>query len=83
MVTVTDMDGDLDRDGVSDIVAVASESGELVWYRGPALERTVLDNGLPGAHDVAAADLNGDGLTDLVVTSTTTNSVVIFLGSGT
>lgn len=58
---------DVDEDGWSDLVC----SG--VWFRNPGapkeqpFERLVFDPNAAGAHDVAAADLDGDGRKDIVM----------------
>ncbi len=58
---------DVDRDGWTDLVC----SG--VWYRNPGkpreqpFERLLFDPKATGAHDVLAADIDGDGKADIVM----------------
>lgn len=43
--------------------------GELVWYRNPTWERHVITTAYPIRTDIEAADLDGDGRQDLVITT--------------
>jgi hypothetical protein len=59
---------DVDRDGRPDLVAGG------VWYRNSGdlnqpFERIVFDGGLSAVHDLAAADVNADGRTDILAMS--------------
>ena len=56
--------GDLDGDGLPDI-AVGTDS-QLVWYRAPGWARTEIAGGHNFTTDMQAADVDGDGDTDLV-----------------
>ncbi len=58
---------DLNHDGKPDLVALASELPELVWYENPSWKRHVIAGGLPDLINVAAADLDGDGIPELAV----------------
>jgi hypothetical protein len=58
---------DLNKDGKPDIIALASGMPELVWYQNPGWERHVLAGGLTGMINVAAADLDGDGIPELAL----------------
>jgi hypothetical protein len=54
---------DINNDGIADIAVVFH--GALAWLEGPEWSHHPIDSLL--GHDVEAGDLDGDGLTDLVV----------------
>jgi hypothetical protein len=58
---------DLNKDGKPDIIALASGMPELVWYQNPTWERHVLVGGATGMINVAATDLDGDGIPELAL----------------
>ena len=58
---------DLNKDGKPDIIALASGMPELVWYQNPGWERHVLVGGATGMINVAATDLDGDGIPELAL----------------
>ncbi|MCS7313933.1 MAG: VCBS repeat-containing protein [Bryobacteraceae bacterium] len=58
---------DLNRDRRPDLIALSSSSGELAWFENPGWRRHVIARGLRGLINVAAADLDGDGLPELAV----------------
>ena len=64
-LTVVDIDGD----GLNDIVALAMTPAQLVWYKNPTWERHVITTATTANVDVASQDINGDGYTDLVLSS--------------
>jgi len=62
-VLVTDMN----RDGRPDVIGLTSRITELAWYENPAWDRHVLVTGMTGLVNVAAHDLDRDGIPELAV----------------
>jgi hypothetical protein len=58
---------DLNKDGKPDIIALASGIPELVWYQNPTWERHVIAGGMAAMINVAAYDLDGDGIPELAL----------------
>ena len=58
---------DLNRDQRLDVIAVSTRLEELAWYEGPDWQRHVLTTGLNRAINLAAEDLDGDGIPELVL----------------
>lgn len=61
---------DIDRDGDLDICSVMEpgqnrEGGTLVWFENPNWEKHIIETST-SFHDIELADLNGDGLVDIV-----------------
>lgn len=74
--------GDLDNDGVSDLV-VAHRSGDLLLYRAdPTIGFTppMTKHSAGDAVAVGSGDFNGDGRLDLVAVNKSTMNVSVFLG---
>jgi len=60
---------DLNRDGKPDLIAVASNLPELVWFENPSWTRHVIAAGFTGLINVAAADVDSDGIPEIAVAS--------------
>lgn len=58
---------DLNKDGKPDIIALASSMPELVWYENPGWQRHVIVGGMQGMINVAAYDIDGDGIPELAL----------------
>ncbi|HVX66254.1 MAG TPA: VCBS repeat-containing protein [Bryobacteraceae bacterium] len=58
---------DLNRDGKPDLIALASGSSELVWFENPGWQRHVIAGGRTQMINLAAADLDGDGIPELLL----------------
>ncbi len=65
--------GDLDGDGLKDVVAITVQAGQVVWFKnngsapfGPAIP---IGTGVWGVYGVTVADLNKDGRSDVVVSA--------------
>jgi imidazolonepropionase-like amidohydrolase len=60
---------DLNHDGKPDLIAVASNLSELLWFENPSWTRHVVAGGFTGLINVAAADVDGDGIPEIAVAS--------------
>jgi hypothetical protein len=58
---------DLNHDGRPDLIGLASNMEELVWFENPGWERHVLARGLTQPINVAAWDVDGSGIPTLVL----------------
>ena len=73
-VLATDLKGgyqvfalDVNRDGVTDLVALASAMKDLVWFEAPRWRRRVLVSGLERMINVASCSRDAEGYPELVV----------------
>jgi hypothetical protein len=62
---------DVDQDGLLDVLVASGWDSEILWWRNNAGDPTTWERHLiaaefSGAHDAAAADIDGDGRTDVV-----------------
>ncbi len=58
---------DLNRDGRPDIIAVTLGLEELAWYENPGWEKHILVSGLERMINLAAHDIDGDGIPELAL----------------
>ena len=58
---------DLNRDGRIDLVGLGAQMTELLWYENPAWTPHVIVRGAPRMIDVAAADIDRDGVPELAL----------------
>ena len=58
---------DLNRDGRPDLVVVASQLRDLIWYENPTWTRHVIASGFTGMINVAPYDIDGDGIPELAL----------------
>ena len=60
---------DLNHDGKTDLIALASGMTELVWFENPGWQRHVIASNLSGLINLAAWDYDGDGIPEIVLAS--------------
>ncbi len=60
---------DLNKDGRPDVIGLTSRITELAWYENPSWERHVLMDNVTGLVNMAAYDLDGDGIPELAIES--------------
>lgn len=58
---------DLNRDGKPDIIALAGDLDELRWYENPSWQKHVLIKGVRDPINVAAFDVDGDGIPEIAL----------------
>ncbi|MGI8743329.1 MAG: FG-GAP repeat domain-containing protein [Bryobacteraceae bacterium] len=58
---------DLNHDGKIDLIALASGMTELAWYENPGWERHVMARNLTHMINLAADDIDGDGIPEIVL----------------
>ncbi len=73
---------DFDRDGLIDVVGAFEQAGNAAWYRNETIHRSALfpqsanvASSQAGASSIAIADINTDGLPDVVNSAAVANSV--------
>jgi hypothetical protein len=78
---------DLDGDGLPDILGGSAAGAEVVWWRNlggspPGWSRSSIDDDVPGAHDLAGADLDGDGDADVIGVSFVNDEILWWRNDG-
>ena len=58
---------DFNKDGKLDVMGVSQRVPELAWYENPTWERHVIAEGMTQTVNLAAADLDGDGIPELAL----------------
>ena len=58
---------DLNRDGRPDVIGLSTRLDELAWYENPSWQKHVLTTGLNRTINLAAHDIDKDGIPELVV----------------
>ncbi|MDP6653800.1 MAG: hypothetical protein QGF90_17115, partial [Gammaproteobacteria bacterium] len=56
---------DVDGDGLTDIVALATNPGQFVWYKNPSWDKLTISTVVQGNVDGAPHDIDGDGDIDM------------------
>ena len=77
---------DLDGDGIDDLVTANRSASTVAILRGLGdgsfAEPTILDTGASGETACAAADANGDGLTDVFIGAFDSGEIIVLLSDG-
>jgi hypothetical protein len=58
---------DVNHDGKPDVIGLSSQAPELAWYENPSWERHVLLKNVTGLVNLAASDIDGDGIPEIAV----------------
>jgi hypothetical protein len=58
---------DINHDGKPDVIGLTQQSPELAWYENPGWQRHVLMKDASGLVNMAAADIDGDGIPEIAV----------------
>lgn len=60
---------DVNKDGKLDVIPNTQRIPEVAWYENPAWTRHVMADGMPGIVNLAAADIDADGIPEVAVES--------------
>jgi hypothetical protein len=58
---------DVNHDGKPDVIGLSNQSPELAWYENPGWDRHVLIKDVTALVNIAAADIDGDGIPEIAV----------------
>jgi hypothetical protein len=58
---------DVNHDGKPDVIGLTQKITELAWYENPTWERHVLIKDMPGLVNMAAQDIDGDGIPEIAI----------------
>jgi hypothetical protein len=73
---------DLDGDGDADVIAAAPSAGQVTFFYDVSLQSSFtgphsIDSAFPGASSVDIADIDGDGVRDIVAAGTSGSSEMV------
>jgi len=71
---------DINHDGKLDLIALASGMKDLVWFENPTWERHVIASGLPHMINLAAWDIDGDGIPEIAIATEFANEAKKSIG---
>jgi hypothetical protein len=58
---------DINHDGKPDVIGLTQQRPELAWYENPGWERHVFVTDMPAPVNMAAADIDGDGIPEVAL----------------
>ncbi len=58
---------DVNHDGKPDVIGMTSRITELAWYENPSWERHVVIHDMTGLVNMAASDIDGDGIPEIAI----------------
>ncbi len=75
---------DLDGDGDEDILAATQDNSTIYWYEQNAgnFIRHQIASGANGGENILAADINNDGVLDVICTNPNSDKVTIYINDG-
>jgi hypothetical protein len=60
---------DINKDGKPDVIGISQQIPDLTWYENPSWQPHVMVKDMPGQVNLAAYDIDGDGIPELAVES--------------